>query len=452
MTQTRPIPWHHLCLVASFAVLAGGAGPRPSPPAASGDATDGGAHPDPGAPQRIRISAGLPPGGAAGVTPGVEPGARGALRPSGPIRIQSRAEAAALSSQGTGTAGDPYVISDLAILGDASPCAFGFFWSDTRADYHLALRDVRIEGWATSQVYVRTATSLTIEGADLGDEAAGAASGVRITGGDVTLSRVLFHALSGDGIQITGDRPVTLTARDCRFEERDTPWGAGASAFAQLNVSGNVNVMLARCDLDARTLAAGVRSSGSAHWTIEETRFATRIGIDTKNSADGLLVTACVFETERDAIRAHAIDGFEIAHSEFRDSGEGAPLMAFRESGPGRAHHCVLTKTRGRGDGNECVALIESRGIRLDHHWITASSGDAFVQQSPAGPAEIRDCVLEGVQGHTVAFRDAAPDANRGIESLWLEDGRPADESRLALGETAPLFYAAASPAGGGGS
>jgi len=371
---------------------------------------------------RIRAGAGLPPGVVPGPGPAARPGlaAPRRLQRRGPIRIQSREDAAALARRGTGSSLDPFVLADLALEGHGSAEPFGIFWSDPFATYHIRLENVRIEGWASAQIYVRTGTTLGVHHAEFRGADASGAVGIRIAGGSVLVEESTFTGLAGDGIQIVGDAPVRASVSDSRFDEEGGIWGAGSRGLHNLNRGGDVAIEVLRCDFDAPSMTAAVRPWRPAECRLEASRFATRIGFEEGNeSSSGLLVFSCVFETSHEAIRGEGLLGWEVAYCEFRDNEAGRRLVRLTDSTDGRLHHSLLTKASG-GPDDACVEAVDCHNLEFGHNWVTASPGAAFSLVRLGGSSRVHHSVGDGVRGRFVAWDGPTPGQGV-VHDLWAD-------------------------------
>lgn len=187
-------------------------------------------------------------------------------RSVGPVQIQARDDLAALPVTGTGTAADPFVLANVDVVDSSGSVAFGVYWSDPDADYHLRLENVRIRGFARQQVYVHTRGHLELVGCELSAPGVLGASGVRVAGGTVSISATEFSALGGDGIQIDEIAPARVAVADSRFVEDRGPWSRSSRVLRGLQTSPRTTVALTACEITAASLTTCLEPGLGGIW------------------------------------------------------------------------------------------------------------------------------------------------------------------------------------------
>ena len=187
-------------------------------------------------------------------------------RTLGPVQIQSRSDLDALPVTGAGTADDPFVLANVDIADSTGAVAFGVYWSDPDADYHLRLENVRIRGFARHQLYVHTQGHLAVVGSEISAPGVLGASGVRVAGGTVSIETTEFSALGGDGIQIDEISPVRVAVSDSRFVEDRGPWSRSSRALRGLQTTPHSTIALTSCEITAASLTSCLEPGLGGTW------------------------------------------------------------------------------------------------------------------------------------------------------------------------------------------
>lgn len=359
--------------------------------------------------QIIRDNAGVPANETVGIRNGKNPGCEGILSDSERILILSESDAQSLSTFGTGTKTNPYVIDNLKLdNSESSTERAGIYINDPNCLYYLKIDNCYISGYQNEQIYVNFGTKVKISNCTF----TSGEFGIVCKGGNLFIYETLISGFQKGGIKSSASEKEEIFIRDTQFDNSVGSWGSNSRAISMEGTGclslkyveiNNVNetdflyiykttkIIFTNCYINNCSSALLLNSSSKGF--LDST--STIKYLDIRNTSD-------------DSIHLQTGSGIEISYCNLRDSAPLKRLIIFNRYSTKipkniRVHHCKFTDKSNSGrPGDECLEAWYGKNIEFDHNWITECSEDGFELAYPNTGCSIHDNVGDNVRKQIV--------------------------------------------------
>lgn len=373
----------------------------------------------------IRRNAGIPAYITVGIEAGKYPGLtdESILVDTDSIVLTNSEDIESLSSSGTGTEDDPYIIKNYR-WDNSEDTLRGIILNFSE---FVEFQNCEITGYSTDLIQSQSTFTgqATFKNCLLAGPANSSPYYIIHGGGSVIFDQCVF----GGGGQGRMGGNNNYKAVNCIINDSVNAWGSthfAGSTFLIGVVNWYGKCEVSHCVFDSSTIQAYiVPYTYIKDWSIEACDFRglprSHIGGNaTARHNEGGSIKYCRFGTIREGGKAQiwlsSCDRLDISYCDFEDTPAGYRQCHLASKGSratnvrnSRVHHCKFTKTSGGNSaGNECLeSYPDGENIEFDNNWITECVEDGYEHANQFGGCIVHHCVADNCRGQAVDYYKA---------------------------------------------
>ena len=364
--------------------------------------------------QYIRNYAGVPANETVGIMRNKEPGFKGHLEEAYRIEILSYEDAKLVSSSGSGTTEDPFMIEGKRFNNsENSYDPAGIYINDQEGNYFIHINNCEIYGYQGEQIYINFGAKILISNSKIYSNG----YGIVQKGGDLEILETHFSGLEKGGILASSNQINKLIVMNSLFNSESNDWGISSKGICT-DGTGLINVSF--CSIEKADSMEFIFIHKSSKLIFRNCYIANiSKALFRSDKAEGFISKDSVIKyleisnTSHNSIYLCGESNLEISYCSIKNSAPDKRLILIIESNDDLPkdiviHHCKFTDSIGSGKpGNECLEVFYGKNIEFHHNWVTECTEDAYELVSPQIGCSIHDNVGDNVKKQIVDIYQA---------------------------------------------